>query len=246
MVFRQFCLALGFLTHIPSPIKSENYPDKDLGYSVLTYPVVGALIGLILLAVYYFLPTHHADLDAALLLVLWTFLTGGLHIDGLSDSADAWVGGHHDRDKALEIMRDSSCGPMGVMAVVSVLLLKFVAIKSLIVSHAIMMPLILVPMISRTAVIGLLLTTKYQQSDELGARLQKHLPKWPAIVLISILSIMLILFSGRVGMKMLLITIIGSYLLRRLMQQRIGGMTGDTAGAFIEIIEMGILLGLAL
>lgn len=246
MFFRPFLLSFGFLTHIPLPRQVQNYSNKDLGYSVLTYPIVGAVIGLLLLAAYHFLPALDVDVDAALLLILWNLLTGGLHIDGLCDSADAWIGGHHNRERALEIMQDASCGPIGVMVVVSVLILKFACLKTLMMHHAIIIPLFFTPVISRTAVIGLLLSTKYQQPDELGAILQNYLPKWPAIFVITICCILLISLTGKVGLKILFITMIGGYLLRKLMQKRIGGMTGDTAGAFIEIIETMILTTLAL
>ena len=63
-------------------------------------------------------------------------LTGGLHLDGLADSADAWVGGFGDRARTLEIMKDPRSGPAGVTAIVSLLLLKCAALASLSVENA--------------------------------------------------------------------------------------------------------------
>ncbi|MBD1224901.1 adenosylcobinamide-GDP ribazoletransferase [Acinetobacter seifertii] len=52
---------------------------------------------------------------AAIILTLWIWLTGGLHLDGLADTADAWVGGFGDKLRTLQIMKDPSCGPIGVL-----------------------------------------------------------------------------------------------------------------------------------
>lgn len=246
MFVRPFSLALGFLTHIPLLHKVEKFSEKDLGYSVLTYPLVGALLGLLLLFEYYFLPAKDLDLDAAIILITWNLLTGGLHLDGLSDSADAWIGGHHNRDRALEIMQDSHCGPIGVMVMISVLILKFAALKTLFAHNIIAMPLIFTPILSRAAVMILLLTTKYLRPQELGAILQNNLPQKAAIIIAILPCLFLVLLMRGKGIAIILVALFSGYILRKLMLRRIGGMTGDTAGAFIEILEVIILASFAL
>ena len=67
-------------------------------------------------------------LQAALLLALWVALTGALHLDGLADSADAWLGGFGDPARTLEIMKDPRSGPVAVVVLVLLLLLKFSAL----------------------------------------------------------------------------------------------------------------------
>jgi adenosylcobinamide-GDP ribazoletransferase len=67
-------------------------------------------------------------LHAALLLTVWVLLSGGLHLDGLADSADAWLGGFGDRERTLTIMKDPRSGPIAVVVLVLVLLLKFCAL----------------------------------------------------------------------------------------------------------------------
>jgi adenosylcobinamide-GDP ribazoletransferase len=54
---------------------------------------------------------------AALLLAVWVLLTGGLHLDGLADTADAWIGGQGDRDRTLAIMKDPRSGPIAIVAI---------------------------------------------------------------------------------------------------------------------------------
>ncbi len=126
-------------------------------------------------------------LHAALLLSLWVLLSGGLHLDGLADSADA-LGGFGDRERTLTIMKDPRSGPIAVVTLVLVLLLKFAAILALIESnHSI--GLLLAPLIGRSAMLALFLGTPYVRAGGLGQALADHLApgarcywpvRWPA------------------------------------------------------------------
>src|SRR3989338_1738452 len=131
-----------------------------VGRSLLSYPLVGLLLGAVLLSAQWALQGQAPALQAALLLILWVGLTGGLHLDGLADSADAWAGGFGDRERTLAIMQDPRSGPIAVVVLVLVLLLKFAALLALIEQqHSVL--LIIVPLISRSALLGLFLTTPY-------------------------------------------------------------------------------------
>ena len=122
-----FWIALQFLTVIP--IQLSRVPNQEENArSVLCYPLIGLLIGLILYSLSWLLsPVPHL-LSATLILIIWIWLTGGLHLDGLADTADAWVGGFGDKQRTLEIMKDPSCGPIGVLSLIAVCLLKWVCI----------------------------------------------------------------------------------------------------------------------
>ena len=124
---RGLLAAIAFLTRLPVPARvwaEASRPPVQLPW----YPVVGLLIGALLSGLACLLSREPPLLTAALLLLAWTGITGGLHLDGLADSADAWVGGLGDRARTLEIMKDPRSGPMGVTAIVVVLLLKFAAL----------------------------------------------------------------------------------------------------------------------
>ncbi|MGH8474458.1 MAG: adenosylcobinamide-GDP ribazoletransferase, partial [Methylococcales bacterium] len=114
---RHFLIALQFLSTLP--IHFENPPDHGVtGPSLPYYPLVGLVIG-ILLAVLARAGNGMPDnLHAAIVLAIWVILTGGLHLDGLADSADAWIGGLGDRQKTLDIMKDPCCGPSAVVTLV--------------------------------------------------------------------------------------------------------------------------------
>ena len=98
---------------------------------MLYYPLVGGLLGGLLWLASLGLADTPALLGAALLLSLWVLLSGALHLDGLGDCVDAWVGGYGERERTLAIMKDPRCGPMAVVALCLLLLLKCAALSVL-------------------------------------------------------------------------------------------------------------------
>ena len=100
-----FLIALQFLTIIPVT-NSYIASDKQLGNSTLFYPIIGLMIGSILVLITQFISHIPISIQAILILTIWVMLTGGLHLDGLADSADAWVGGLGSKQRSLEIMKD--------------------------------------------------------------------------------------------------------------------------------------------
>ncbi|MEQ9508599.1 MAG: adenosylcobinamide-GDP ribazoletransferase, partial [Alloalcanivorax xenomutans] len=124
--------ALALMTRLPSGLKHPPN-DRDQGLAVACYPLVGLIVGLLLwlgAAAGGWLHWQNAPL-AILLVTAWVLITGALHLDGLADSADAWLGGYGDRERTLRIMKDPASGPAGVCAVVLVLLGKALALWTL-------------------------------------------------------------------------------------------------------------------
>lgn len=243
-ILQPLLIALQFLTRLP--IRLRQIPGQQmLGRSMLYYPLVGLLIGLLLAGLNALL--HNADvlLRAALLLATWVLITGALHLDGLADSADAWLGGHGDHERTLAIMKDPYCGPAGVVALVVVLLIKFAAIAAVI-SAQNTFALIAAPIIGRTALPLLFLTTAYVRANGLGSAMAAHLPRKSGMIVITVTAIALIGVAGTQGLWLLLACVSVFISLRRLMIKRIGGATGDTAGALVEITEATTLATLAL
>jgi adenosylcobinamide-GDP ribazoletransferase len=181
-------------------------------------------------------------LQAALLLAAWVLLTGGLHLDGLADSADAWVGGHGDRERTLDIMKDPRSGPAAVSALVLVLLLKFAALAALLQGGAGAV-LLLAPLLGRTALLGMLLTTPYVRAGGLGAAIAGHLPRRAGLAVLLAAALGACFVAD--GWKALLAVLGVGWLLRRAFLARLGGVTGDTLGATVELAEAAALLALA-
>ena len=235
-----FWIALQFLTRLPAPMLRE-YTPQDRGRSVLYYPLVGLVIGALLVLVHTALAASDAGVRAALLLTVWVLITGGLHLDGLADSADAWLGGHGDRGRTLDILHDPRSGPAAIMLVVLVLIVKFAALEVLVRQHA-WPALLLAPVLGRAAMVGLFLTTAYVRAHGLGSAQAQHLPRRAAVGMLAVCAVGVLAALLGLGLLLLGVTVAGVYLLRRLMLKRIGGITGDTLGATCEIIEALILV----
>ena len=239
-----FWIALQFLSSLP--IRLPGMPEpQELGRSLLFYPLVGLLFGGILWAFNWLLLGTPLLLHAALLLTVWVLLSGALHLDGLADSADAWLGGFGDRERTLTIMKDPRSGPIAVVTLVLVLLLKFAALLALIEQqHAVV--LIIVPLIGRSAMLGLFLTTPYVRAGGLGQALADHLPRLAGQQVLVVSALACVLIAGLSGVLAVVLAALVFVWLRQVMLRRLSGTTGDTAGALLEILEVAVLVGLAI
>ncbi len=243
-MFRPLLIALQFLTVLP--VRINSVPDAEAsGRSLLYYPLVGLFIGALLATVAWMLGDAPPLLGAAVLLAVWVAVTGALHLDGLADSADAWVGGLGDRDKTLAIMKDPRCGPMAIVTLVVILLIKFAALAQLLANDAWGL-IVLVPVLGRTALVLLFLTTPYVRSQGLGSLLASNLPRSACTLSAATTLFAAIAFYGPKAWWLL--TVVGGafYVLRKLILRRIGGTTGDTAGALVELTETAAILSVAL
>ena len=239
-----FWIALQFLSSLPIRLPGMPAP-QELGRSLLFYPLVGLLFGGILWAFNWLLLGTPLLLHAALLLTVWVLLSGALHLDGLADSADAWLGGFGDRERTLTIMKDPRSGPIAVVTLVLVLLLKFAALLALIEQqHAVV--LIIVPLIGRSAMLGLFLTTPYVRAGGLGQALADHLPRLSGKQVLAVSALACVLIAGLSGVLAVVLAALVFVWLRQVILRRLGGTTGDTAGALLEILEVAVLVGLAL
>lgn len=239
-----FWIALQFLSSLPIRLPGMPSP-QELGRSLLFYPAVGVLMGSVLMALNLLLDGAPLFLHAALVLAAWVLLSGGLHLDGLADSADAWLGGFGDRERTLTIMKDPRSGPIAVVTLVIVLLVKFTALLALIESHH-SLGLLLAPVIGRAAMLGLFLGTPYVRAGGWGQALADHLPRPLGFKVLGITAIACVLITGWAGVEAVLAATAGFFWLRRLMIRRLGGSTGDTAGAMLELLEVLVLVVLAL
>lgn len=242
---RAIIIAFGFLTRIPMP--KVEWDVRAQAASLKWYPLVGLALGLCFVAAAWCVSHLPPMVAGALMLVLWVIITGALHLDGLADSADAWIGGMGDRERTLAIMKDPRCGPAGVMSLVLISLLKFATLTALVgaISLAInqrapsMWPLILPPLLARGALVALFLTTPYVRENGLGAPL-RGAPALGCHIALA-LTILGALLFGTIGVKALAATLITGYLWRRATLKRIHGFTGDTAGAMVELVEAMVL-----
>ena len=229
-----FFIALQFLTIFPVQLK-EMPSKKQNGQSLLFYPLIGLMIGAILFVIATLLHALPVILLSSLILVVWIWLTGGLHLDGLADTADAWVGGFGNKERTLKIMKDPSCGPIGVLSLIILCLIKWSALYVLL-EKQLYSALFLFPILGRLAPLFLFLTTQYVREKGLGSSIAEFIPKTGSIIL-SALCLIAAAYFAWVGVLTVMIFIGTLIYLRHKFIQRIGGITGDTVGASIEICE---------
>lgn len=238
-----FRLALSFLTILPGGISEEI--DKDVfNKSIKYFPVVGLLIGLILLAAYTLIsPRLEEPALSMLIITILIIVTRALHLDGVADTFDGMLGGR-DKDRILEIMKDSRVGSFGVVAIVLVIALK-VAFLSTMPESIKQLSLVLMPVIGRWSAYYAILTQPRARNDGLGSLFIQKRGLWQ-LAPVSIIAFGLagvLLKMTIVAMILALAAFLFSYI--RLVNKKIGGMTGDTLGAIIELSEVVVLIALA-
>lgn len=241
-IIRPFLFALQFLTRIP--LAPSGAPSAaDLRWATAFYSTVGLVIGVSAAAVYRlsvsFLP---ASVSVVLVLLFSVLLTGALHEDGLADCADAFAGAH-DRDRVLEIMRDSRIGAFGALAIAFALLLKVTLLSSL-PEDQLVQSLVIAPVLGRWLVLPLTRFSRAARSNGLGSAFASHV-EGPQIVIaaVPVLVVGIFLYGGLFPIvaagPVIAVTLWGWYCRRR-----IGGLTGDCLGAAIQFSEITTLLTL--
>lgn len=234
---RAFLVALQFLTRVP--VRFADRPsEQTIARSLLWYPVVGLLVGLMLCLLSWLLDGQAPLLSAALILSAWVGISGALHLDGLADCADAIVGGRGDRERMLAIMKDAAAGPMGVSAIVLVLMLKLGALSSA--QH--WPTLLLPPLLARSLVPLLFLSTPYVRRDGLGSAMAEHLPRHALMPVLALGGLATLVATPWAAMLALIAAAAVLWLLRAVALRQLGGFTGDLAGALVELAETTILV----
>jgi adenosylcobinamide-GDP ribazoletransferase len=220
-----------------------DYSAVDLGTAAIFFPIVGLLLGSILvLANYLVEPFASPALSAAGLVTILTLLTRGLHLDGLSDTFDG-LGAGGDRERVLRIMDDSHTGAFGVIAIVLLLFFKIHAIESI--EWERWRALLTAPVLGRWAMV--LLGYRSQAAKPgLGATLINQLSGQHFLCATMITAVFTAAIFHGVGIVMMVAVALFTFAARRFFHRRLGGVTGDTFGAVGELNETSVLVFLAL
>lgn len=235
-------LALGFLTIIPVH-ETGPYVPGDIGRAAGWFPWVGALLGLVVAAVYYGLSQIFAPLLAAVLsLATWITLTGGLHLDGLADSCDGLLNASN-KERRLEIMKDPRLGTFGGIGLILIIIFKLACLYSLPTSsHWFALPL--AAGLSR----WLLLWAGKQplaRPSGLGVDFASGLNKNTFILgamAILFLSVLAGYATGWRSLAAVALVHLMAWLIFKIARSRLGGMTGDIFGFIVELSEAATML----
>lgn len=236
---KQFFTALGFLTLLPYP-KNTDFEGKDLGRSMALFPLVGLLLGLMLLLLNSFLSPYLPErLVNIIIISLLIIVTGGLHMDGFMDTLDG-IGGGNNKERILTIMRDSRVGAFGAIGLILLLLIKWEALNS-ISGEMKGAALLLMPVISRGGQVLLTYLSPYARTEGVGRPFADGLNK-KALTVAIVITLILSLVSG--GFAGILIAVIGGLFTlwwSRFFIRKIDGITGDVIGALNELLEVMVL-----
>ncbi len=240
---KPFLAALSMLTICPlgSFCPTEDQLKKSLNY----FPWVGLLMGivsfLILKGCVWAFPHIVAALCATLLPEI---LTKCFHLDGVADTADAFLSGR-DQTRKLEIMRDSHIGTMGVFAIVAVLGAKFAFYASI---SSLYLPLIAgcAALVGRCGMLLYISMSQYARKTGLGALWFGFNP-WVGLIVLKVLICVVAYFLYDVhGIAFMLAVLLFAWIWKWITKSVIGGATGDTIGCFEELSELFTIATLTL
>jgi adenosylcobinamide-GDP ribazoletransferase len=245
---RALFAAVQFLTILPIP-GGHKFSDADWARTTAWYPMVGLVMGIILVGLDWVFRQLWSDgVVAALLVLAWVVLTGALHLDGFVDCCDALLV-PASRERRLDILWDVHVGAFGVVGVLLLLLVKYAALAAL---PSVIRPsaLLLMPTLGRWAMTGAVLLFPYARSGPgLGQRAKSGAGKGQ----LAAASATGLLVAGLAGwwslgwavVLLVLLTVATVVGLSRWVTSRIGGLTGDVYGTICEVVEVVILLSLA-
>lgn len=246
---KRFILILQFLTRIP--INIDVGFDEDFHKSIVYFPLVGFVLGVLtylsgLISVQIFNP-YIASIIITLTCVV---LTGGLHIDGLGDTFDA-IYSYRDRERMLEIMKDSRLGTNSLLAILFLVLLKVGFIYSII-DKGILWMIIFMPVIARLGVIALTYKTRTPREKGMGNLFIGKATKSMIAIAVTY-TILLIIIVGKLiflSTNMQILAVISSIIIvfifvnlfKNHIYKKIDGVTGDILGCTIEMSEVLYLI----
>ena len=257
---RSILLAIQLLTIIPVRLGGDVI-EKDVARCTGFFPVVGALQGILLLVAFAGLNMiFPGDIISVFIIALAILTNGGFHLDGLADTFDAIaVKSSGDRrkdiEKRLAVMKDSTTGAIGVVAVVTVILLKFVLLKNIILAAlpaTAMSIIFLMPVFSKWTMVPAICHGKSARTDGLGRILIDDCSFRQATVagvLVLLFFVLALTSAGHSGLHVVLFLCLSAagYLLAlatvAFCSARFGGLTGDTLGALSELSEILYLTG---
>jgi cobalamin 5'-phosphate synthase/cobalamin synthase len=237
-------VALAFLTRLPIPLPATT-DGKAVGRASLLFPAVGLLIGGVQAGVAMLLLRRLPDpIVAVLVVAVGVLLTGALHLDGLADTADGFGGGK-TREHALEIMRDHAVGTYGAAAVALAVLLQATTLASItMLGRAGLLWIVLAPALGRWAPVLLGRFLPYARTEGgLGKALADggagDLEVGGATLVVGAAAGLLAGWNGAGAVALALaITILFGGLCR----WKLGGVTGDTLGASVVLVEAATLV----
>ena len=246
-MINEFITALQFLTRIRL-VREPACDEQSFGRSVAFFPLVGVIAGsilaLVVVATGGWLP---ATIRSTLIVSLWIIITGGLHCDGLMDTADGALSGRSP-ERMLEIMKDSRVGAFGVVAMILLVLWKWSLIHDM--PDSLLAPALIAMMcFGRFGMVLAILRFPYARAEGMGKAFSLYAGRRSLLIAIVTVGIVLAAFLKIFGPMVAgsaLAAVVAASLFSLLfggwLTGKLGGLTGDMYGAATELTEVVVLL----
>lgn len=237
-----FLTAVMFFTRIPIPFKVP-YSHEIMNKSQKYFPLIGYLVGSMAILVYWATSyLFSADIAIVLSMVSTVLLTGAFHEDGFTDVCDSFGGGY-GKEKIMTIMKDSRIGAYGVIGIVLLLLLKFLALHNI---AELSTSFLLVVMLnghttSRFHAATAIYTHRYVRDtdDSKSKPMANQKLSYSSLLFSLILAIVpYILFDNWLFIIAFFVSYIGKMYLTMYFKKHIGGYTGDCLGTIQQVCEV--------
>ncbi|MPW26930.1 adenosylcobinamide-GDP ribazoletransferase [Alkalibaculum sp. M08DMB] len=233
---KKFLVALSFFTRIPINIKSEVSEDEFYS-SMALLPIIGFVIGSCLYGVGYLLGDINKEISAFLLVVFYIWITGGLHMDGFMDTLDGILS-NRDRERVFEIMKDSRIGAFGAIGIILLIIGYLIAFK-----YSTAISILIMPIIGRScALIATSLSEYAKDTNDMGRKFVESMGRKERVFSL-LFTVGIIVLFDYIYLIPFAICLIITYVLLRWFRKQLSGMTGDTVGMMIELIQVIFLFG---
>jgi adenosylcobinamide-GDP ribazoletransferase len=246
MIFRLFFATLQFMSRIPVPGRwSQGIETNQYVRGIVTFPFVGLVLGALAGVVFTLLqPWAGLPLAAMGYVLALALLTGGFHLDGLADTCDG-IFSARTRDRMLEIMRDSRLGTHGGLALIFVIVTKVLVVSELALRGGNMLAVLAAASVAgRTASVLLMYRHKYAREKGLGNLFIGKVTGTQTLLTLAGGAVLCAILLPATGLLALVVTLLAMFGLGWMLRRTLGGQTGDTLGAAIELGEVVFLLAL--
>lgn len=243
-VFDGLITAFSMYSILPMPQKKWN--RDSMKYALCFLPLVGAIIGAVVYG--WCVLCQHLELGALLFATVATllpiFLSGGIHLDGFIDTSDALYS-RREREKKLEILKDPHVGAFGVMMCGGLLLLE-VGLYGQLYENMKFLPIVLIGFVFSRNISALsVISFKKAKTTGLVATFSENSSRSSVVVFILLNAVLLVIlcdFSVLLTGAVAIVLFAWLFLYRQLVYREFGGVTGDTAGFFLHICELLLLI----
>ncbi len=244
-IIRSIIVAISMYSTIPMP--RFEWDEKTMRYNLAAFPIVGVFIGLLLWA--WITLCNIWSLNPWLSAIGLTFIpliiSGGIHLDGFSDTVDA-ISSHAEPAKKREILKDSHVGAFAVMGIVSYLLIYFVLSASIQLNVCTTIFLCLIPFISRclSGFVGIIF--KGAKKTGMLAPFRENAAKLPSLIFLGILialyAFIICYFVSLIAFVVVaIVSLLISLYVSVMSKRQFGGMSGDISGFYLSLIEILLL-----